>query len=177
MGNYAPNPNTQDIYNQLATIDLANITAEQIENLTKSVKLSASNQDALIVMNIINQAAMRDGKPMGGTMKCLQKSATESGTQYTIFQPAVGEVWQVSGSFSTSGSGISGTVFLEIKLRDLVNGITVELISTSTTSGTDVPMTEVTQNPIVFDENMALQVEATGTFTSMTFAVPIIRIR
>ena len=70
-----------------------------------------------------------------------------------------------------------GSVYLEVKLRDQVNGYTAEIISTSTTSGTDVPMTEITQNPIFIDENMALQVEASGTFTNVFFVVPLIRIR
>lgn len=115
--------------------------------------------------------------PIPGTMQVALATSTSSGTQYTAVDPGPGEVWQVIGAISTSGAGLSGSVSLEVKIRDTVNSRTAEIISTSTTTGTDNPMTETTQNPIFIDENCELQVEATGTFTSVNFAVPIIRVR
>ena len=74
MTNYAPDPKKERIYSDLATIPLSEVTAEQIKTLTDPVTLSASNQDALITMNTVNKAAMRDGQIMpqsqaaGGTV-------------------------------------------------------------------------------------------------------------
>tara|TARA_R110002020_G_scaffold273081_1_gene488080 strand:+ start:171 stop:710 length:540 start_codon:yes stop_codon:yes gene_type:complete len=174
---YAPNPKNQKVYRNLQNKKLSDVTAKDIQQLTDPTFIQATNQDALITYNMLNQAAMRNGLPIPASMKNGRVEATSSGTQYTILSPLKGEVWQVVGAFSTSGSGISGTVYLEVKLRDLVNASTAEIISTSTSSGTDVPMTETTQNPLYIDENMALQVEATGTFTSIFFVVPLIRVR
>ena len=155
------------------------ITADNFDILRRESFITPENKqyfdDLIRIARISNQ--MSASGPIPGTMRNATTNATSSGTQYTIWSPSIGEVWQVCGAFSTSGSGLSGTVFLEVKLRDQVNLTTVEIISTSTTSGTDVPMTETTQNPIYVDENMALQVEATGTFSSITFAVPLIRVR
>lgn len=108
MGNYAPNPNTQDIYNQLATISLNDVTAEQIQKLTNPVTISSDNQDSLLTMNTVNRAAMRDGMPMPDTGAIQIKTISDNTTQ-EIFRPQVGEVWQLMGvSFQrTAGDGSS----------------------------------------------------------------------
>ncbi len=171
---------TNKLYEDFKTKDvLDGITADNFDLLRNNAFIVPENkeffEDMLRVGRLSNQ--MSSSGPIPGTMFNAQATASNSGTQYTIFAPSVGEVWQVCGAFSTSGSGISGSVSLEVKLRDTVNSVTAEIISTSTTTGTDNPMTETTQNPIYVDENMALQVEATGTFTNVFFVVPLIRVR
>ena len=115
--------------------------------------------------------------PIPGTSQIKVASTDTSGDIVTAFQPNIGEVWQVVGAIGTAGSGTSGTIYLEVKLFDTVNSVRAEIISTSTTTGTDIPLTEITQNPIFIDENMRLEVEASGTFTTMEFKIPLIRVR
>lgn len=178
---FADNPDKSSIYNDLKVKKLIDLEATDFDAF--KARMDAQGVDGLedeyrrlLLLGLASNQLSLSG-PIPGTMRNATATATSSGTQYDIFSPSVGEVWQVCGAFSTSGSGLSGSVFLEVKLRDQVNLTTAEIISTSTTTGTDAPMTETTQNPIYVDENMALQVEATGTFTSVTFAVPLIRVR
>ena len=96
MSNYAPDPKKERIYSDLATIPLSEVTAEQIETLTDPVTLSASNQDALITMNIVNKAAMRDGQIMPDTGGIITETQSDGATAIR-FRPPVGEVWKVMG--------------------------------------------------------------------------------
>lgn len=115
MGNYAPNPTSQDIYNQLATINLESVTAEQIGKLTNPVTLSADNQDALITMNTVNRATFRDsGTPMPNTQKIIQRTYTDASQDSDFFKPEPNEVWMLIGGDSLSSGG-TGTVGLQIR--------------------------------------------------------------
>lgn len=108
MGNYAPNPNNQDIYNQLATISLNDLTAEQIDNLTNPVKLSSVNQDALITMDIVNKAAKRTGQVMpnkGSIIKYVQTSNDEQ----AVVRPPSGEVWEIMGISTNCSEAPTGS--------------------------------------------------------------------
>jgi len=104
MSNYAPNPNNQDIYNQLATIPLSEVTAEQIEKLTGPVTLSSNNQDSLLTMNTVNQAAMRDGMAMPDTGIIVKVTSTDNAT-LTVLKPNPGEVWQLNAASATATGG------------------------------------------------------------------------
>ena len=174
-----PEPNKANIYEQFSHIQVKDFTRDNLDVVRDPLYLNSESEDVLRRLLLLGQVSnqLSLSGPIPGSMYNGRVEATSSGTQYNILVPNKGEVWQVCGAFSTSASGLSGTVYLEVKLRDQVNGYTAEIISTSTTSGTDVPMTEITQNPIFIDENMALQVEASGTFTTIFFVVPLIRIR
>jgi len=96
MSNYAPNPEAQDIYKGLAQQKLSDVTGSQIQNLTDPVFIQAENQDRLITMNIINEAAMRDGGIMPDEGTILTQTQT-SGSVAIEFRPPKGEVWKVMG--------------------------------------------------------------------------------
>ena len=116
MSNYAPDPKKERIYSDLATIPLSQVTSTQISTLTDPVTLSASNQDALITMNIVNKAAMRDGQPMPETQKLVQATYTDNGSN-DFFVPSKGEVWILVGG-DTVTSGGTGTINFQLKQSD-----------------------------------------------------------
>ena len=116
MSNYAPDPKKERIYSDLATIPLSEVTSLQINTLTNPVTLSASNQDALITMNIVNKAAMRDGQPMPETQKLVQATYTDNGSN-DFFVPSKGEVWILVGG-DTVTSGGTGTINFQLKQSD-----------------------------------------------------------
>ena len=116
MSNYAPDPKKERIYSDLATIPLSEVTAEQISTLTNPVTLSALNQDALITMNTVNKAAMRDGQPMPETQKLVQTTYTDNGSN-DFFVPGAGEVWILVGG-DTVTSGGTGTINFQLKQSD-----------------------------------------------------------
>jgi len=143
------------------------------------IHLESKNYSALEVVDLIGRITHNRSAsgPIPKTSQIKVASCDTSGDIVTAFQPGIGEVWQVVGAIGTAGSGTSGTIYLEVKLFDTVNSVRAEIISTSTTTGTDIPLTEITQNPIFIDENMRLEVEASGTFTTMEFKIPLIRVR
>ena len=96
IGNYAPNPEAQDIYKGLAQQKLSDVTASQITNLTDPVFIQAENQDRLITMNIINEAAMRNGQVMPNTGGILAYTQTVANEAVNIIPPD-GEVWKIMG--------------------------------------------------------------------------------
>ena len=104
MSNYAPEPKNERIYSDLATIPLSEVTAEQIQTLTNPVTLSAVNQDALITMNTVNKAAMRDGMAMPDTGIIVKVTSTDNAT-LEVLKPNFGEVWQLNAASATSTGG------------------------------------------------------------------------
>lgn len=96
MSNYAPSPSKKPIYQNLATKSLSEVTALEIQQITDPVKLAAINQDALIVNNIVNEAAMRNGSPMPNTGNVERYSQTGDNNS-ALVRPPKGEVWKIQG--------------------------------------------------------------------------------
>ena len=178
MSNYAPNPNNQDIYNQLATIPLSEVTAEQIETLTNPVTLSSNNQDSLLTMNTVNKAAMRDGSPMPGTGKIINITATDAGNNYDLLVPAKGEVWQIIG-ISYIVNSISGTLSHLVYMNGTYSGAPGGSVVVSEKSSTDAGdnFGDVDYSPLHIDENLKIAYTYYGSATSVSVRCAAIRIR
>jgi len=108
MSNYAPNPEAQDIYKGLAQQKLSDVTGSQIQNLTDPVFIQAENQDRLITMNIINQAAMRDGNVMPNTGGIISLSQSTGNVAVEI-RPPEGEVYKIMGLSLRNSATPTGT--------------------------------------------------------------------
>jgi hypothetical protein len=179
MSDYAPNPEAQDIYKGLAQQRLSEVTASQITNLTNPVFLQAENQDDLITMNIINQAAMRNGAPMPNTFDVFKIEVDTSGAGVAKFgddlsEVPQGEVWQIYG-FSISPSGVSGSVSVEVRIFG-PSGSSTEFLSGSSSSGSSYPLQE-DFGPFYIGAGSKIQFESTGTFTTMQLRYCAIRVR
>jgi len=155
------------------------LSVSDYELITDRIHVDVENLKAMELKNTVGQATNLQSQsgPIPGTSEVLTASTDTSGERVVAKQAGEGEVWQMMGAVSTSGTGLSGTVYIEVLIRDRNTSKQSEIISTSTTSGTLVPATEITQNPIFIDENTEILVEATGTFTLMEFALPFIRVR
>lgn len=155
------------------------VTPDLLDNLLNQLFLDYENEDELrrhLLVGLVTNAKSSAG-PIPNSFFIDKIQSTSSGSIIKGFNPGVGEVWQLVGAISTNGSGTSGTITLEVKLFDKANSRRAEIIQTTTTTGTDNPMTEVTQNPVFLDENCEIEFEATGTFTEMNAFVPLIRVR
>ena len=160
MSNYAPDPKKQLVYTNLQNKTLSNVSADDIDKLTDPTFLQATNQDALITYNIINQSAFRNsGTPMPNTGIIKSVTATDNGT-LTVFRPNLGEVYLVSGADITA---TGGAVRFKWNLTDGVTSI--EIKDVSATSAT-VPL-DITTSPLYIDNNMFLQVN----FSAITGSV------
>jgi len=117
MSNYAPDPLKEQVYTNLQNKTLSAVTADDIQKLTDPTFLQATNQDALITYNTINQAAMRDGNIMpdkGG----IQTQTQTDNTLYITFRPSKGEVWKVMGISAINTATPSGTNVYNTFLSD-----------------------------------------------------------
>lgn len=174
MSNYAPNPEAQDIYKGLAQQKLGDVTGSQIANLTDPVFLQAKNQNDLITMNIINEAAMRNGLPMPDTQKIIQTTYTSTGDDAIFFQPPRGEVWMLVGG-DTLGSGGTGTI--NWSLKD--DSGTLALLFISSINGQEPIGDNSTglKYPIYVSNTNFLFANITSVATSVRASLSFIRVR
>ena len=186
MTNYAPDPKKERIYSDLATIPLSEVTAEQIQTLTNPVTLSASNQDALITMNTVNKAAMRDGRAMPATMiittNTVAYNDNDNATEYEIvLTPKKGEVWQLMGAQSQAAGGTVGaSIFWGTGLVSLTEPITPNvLIAQESSSGGPVFNPLAYGGDIFFDENILCMMNGYGMVAgeSVELKCAFIRVR
>ena len=175
--NYSPDPRKQAIYTNLQNFKLSDVTAKNIQQLTDPTFIQSSNQDALITYNLVNKAAMRDGLPIPNTCKIELSSTSDSGVKIDLFQPAKGEVWMLQ-SMTTTATSQSGNITHELSWEDVNNSR--NFIWYYMSSGNSVQILSDDTNWLgdkFFDENIKLQYEATGTFTSMTISFMLFRVR
>jgi len=136
MSNYAPDPLKEQVYTNLQNVTLSTVSANDIQKLTDPTFLQATNQDALLTYNLINQAMMRnDSAPLPNKGQVVQTSGDSDRIQ---FRPAVGEVWKLNGGDILS---TSGTFTVGFQLRDAAGNIA--FIGKSSSTG---------QEPITVDE-------------------------
>jgi len=165
MSNYAPNPEAQDIYKGLAQQKLSDVTASQINNLTDPVFIQAENQDRLITMNIINEAAMRNGLPIPDTQKIEAQTFTSAGYR-NYLTPSKGEVFLLNGVSVASSTNLSGNVTVEVDINDGTNRVI--LYDFSTSSSSDFPIIESgAMSPIYLTYPNTLRLRCEGTFDSV----------
>jgi len=191
MSNYAPDPKKERIYSDLATIPISEVTAEQIETLTDPVTLSASNQDALITMDIVNKAAMRDGTPMPNTGEIKSYIQTDGNVAVNIIPPK-GEVWKIQGISIQNNPNVTGTnayyTFLSDPTQTAANvtpsGNRDVFYSSFTSSsnllGTETIFEEVFQPFIITSEmfvRMYSNMAAVGVSGEVVYKVGYLRLR
>ncbi len=191
MSNYAPNPKKQKIYGNLAQKRLDDVTASEIQTQTDPVFLQAENQDDLITMNIINEAAMRDGNVMPNSGGILTYTQTVANEAVNIIPPN-GEVWKIQGIGITNSAAPTGSnnyyTFLSDPVQTALN-VTPSgtrdvfyssFSSSSTVLGTETVFEEVFQ-PFNITSEMYLRMysnmSAVQAGASVAYKVAYMRIR
>jgi hypothetical protein len=165
MSNYAPNPKKQSIYNNLAQKRLDDVSASEIQRQTDPVFLQAENQDDLITMNIINQAAMRNGLPIPDTQKIEAQTFTSAGYR-NYLTPSKGEVLLLMGVSVASVTNLTGNVVVEVDINDGTNRVL--LFDSSHSSSSDFPIIESgAMSPIYLTYPNTLRLRCEGTFDSV----------
>ena len=177
MSEYAPDPKKQQVYVNLQNKTLSNVSASDIQILTDPTFIQATNQDALLTYNTVNQAAMRDGKPMPETCVVTATQSTESGTKYTVKLPNLGESWMILNAHVLVVSP-SGNISHELYWLDNNNSRSMLwFFHSSSSSNLTLQQDTDWTPPFFFDSNLTLQYEATGTFTSSTINIMMLRVR
>ena len=177
MSEYAPDPNKQQVYENLQNKTLSNVSASDIQRLTDPTFIQATNQDALLTYNTVNQAAMRDGNPMPATSTIKLAQATDSGVAVDVFQPAKGEVWALQAGLA-SVSGGSGDITHALSWTDTTNSRSFIWYSMTNSGSTPILSNDTNWiNDKYFDENIKLSYSATGTLTQSVLSIILFRVR
>ena len=107
------------MYTNLQNKTLADVTSTDIQRLTDPTFIQATNQDALITYNMVNQAMMRnDSGVLPNKGKIVQTSGDNDRLQ---FQPESAECWRFAGGDILASGGTTFTV--NFQLRDLDGNI------------------------------------------------------
>jgi len=155
---YAPNPKNQKVYRNLQNKKLSDVTAKDIQQLTDPTFIQATNQDALITYNMLNEAMMRDGLPIPNQGKIIATEFTGATQTKIVASANNGEVYQVIGASGLVTAG-SGTAVFVLGITDGTNTVRIE--SLSFTGNNEFNITS-TAGPIYVDENLSLSVVSSG---------------
>ena len=173
MSDYAPDPQKEQVYTNLQNVTLSTVSANDIQKLTDPTFLQATNQDALLTYNLINQASMRDGQPMPNTQKIVQATYTDNGSN-DFFIPGNGEVWMLIGG-DTVTSGGTGTI--NFQLKDEAG--TLAMLFIASVNGQE-PIGENSTGlryPIYVSSTNYLVANVTSVVTSVRASLSFIRVR
>lgn len=182
-----------NIYEQLNTKTLSDVSAENIMNITDKTHIQFQNEFDLERYNLINKATYRDGQPMPNTGEVKVYTQT-SDSDCAEIRPPKGEVWKIQGisirntvtptgnnsyySFLSDAVSLANSPGIpSINNLDLYYSV---LTSASTNLPTESVFEEVFQ-PFVINHNMFLRMwsdfDNAGTGNETKYMVGYIRLR
>jgi len=169
------------IYDQLNTKTLGDVEAIDIQSLQDRVHIQKVNKEELETYNLINKAAMRDGGPMPGGIKIVTTTVTDNPTVvgFTVEQ---GEVYQLVtiGASAESPSGQNDYRFFQSGTNTDGTEVNINWFIYSTSNNT-APVFQADADfpdmPMFYDENTTFKFSVSGSYTSVTLSVSMIRVR
>jgi len=195
-----PKPPGSNIYRQLNSIKLGDLTNEQYEVVYKNIFLNDTSEDELRRLSLVGAARQSfspsSSGPIGET-QVVNVTITSSGTQLAAWGGGTlngvdiagddvvfpkGSVWQLMGA-SIYGSGFSGSVNHDIWLypaseSSLTESKATLLTDVSNTAG-NIPIiaNENAFTTTFIDDTVKIWVESTGTFTKVDWSLTFARVR
>jgi hypothetical protein len=181
LPNAKPEPAGSNVYRQLNSIKLGDLTNEQFDKVYQNVFLNDMSEDELRRLALVGAArqslSASSSGPIPGTQKMIEIDTTLANTYIDIHIAGPGEVWQfVAGSANTT-SGIVGTVTTEVDIFGIDNSERLLFIDAGSSSSSDFPLNEITQSPIVYSYGQKLRLRLEGTFTSAVRTFSVVRVR
>jgi hypothetical protein len=172
------------IWDQLNTKTIADNAGTEIQVQSNPVHLQEQNRQDLADIKLINDASMRDGSPMVGTMIQVETVQTDSSTMTPFLTVPKGQVYQVL-NYGYRSTGQSGTCTLTVFMGPKGEEASTDaggfrILYHQTTSSTPVINSDADYralSPLVLDENFQLNFTFGGTFTNITLRCIAIRIR
>ena len=165
------------IWEQLNTKTIGDLPSTDIQRQSNPIHLEEDNEEILRSVKLLNDVTLRDGLPIPNTSEIIVATATDSGNAVRVKLPNQGEVWQIlNAHISTSGG--SGSISHEFYFTDQTNSNSFMWYFLSS-SGSNLTLQQDTDwtPPFYMDENLEFTYEATGTFTTTTLSIMMIRIR
>jgi len=181
LPNAKPDPAGSNVYRQLNSITLGDLTNEQFDKVYQNVFLNDMSEDELRRLALVGAArqsfSASSSGPIPGTQLMIELDVTTA-TYHDIHEAGPGEVWQFVAGCANSTSGIVGTVTTEVDITSTgAGGERLLFIDAGSSSSSDFPLSEITQSPIVYSYGQKLRMRLEGTFTSAVRTFSVVRLR
>jgi hypothetical protein len=141
------------------------VTADLIDNLKNATFLDADNEDQLrrlVLLMSVTGAGSLSG-PMADTPKAIANSVTGDASLAIVFQPGLGEVWELDTASVTHSGGAGGSIRTRLLLEDTTNGGKVEIGDESFASNTNPFEPKGNYGPVRITSDVVLKQTVTGT--------------
>jgi hypothetical protein len=166
------------IWEQLNTKTLEDGSDAAVINAqTKDIQLQESNKPELMDTVLVNQASLRDGRPIPGTQKIEAVTVTDD-TRTVAFTPNRGEVWSVM-NITASRTNITSSSGVTLYMNDPVNSVLQTFFYGTSTSDDFMLDDDGTWDDFVITYPMQLQFKAhnSANWDDCTLQMNMIRIR
>ena len=171
------------IWNQLNTKTIADNAGTEIQVQSNPVHLQESNRQELEDIKLINDATMRNGSPIVGTM-LMQEATVTDNTGTAMLTCPKGQVLQVI-NYGYKATGRSGTLTFTAFMgpkgdEGLSEQGGIRILYYQSSADTPVINSDADYralSPLVIDENHQLGFTISGSYTSVTVRAFAIRIR
>lgn len=185
---FAVRPEDSDIYQDLKGITLADLTADQFDQLRERIFSEGVNgtEDEYRRLLLLGQAAQKisSSGPIPGSDTVISVNSDTNNAIIKIKEPAKGEVWQL-GSGSWTGTGFSGSVCMYLLVANQSDNIdsgtdrsAASIIVEYCPTAGNGPLNESTPfGEIYVGENTGLYIQASGTFSDIDFKFLMNRVR
>lgn len=185
---FAVRPEESTIYQDLKGVKLADLTADQFDQLRERIFSEGVNgtEDEYRRLELLGQAAQKisSSGPIPGTDTVITVQATSTQQIVPVKVPNKGEVWTLS-SGSWTGSGISGTICYYLLIANQSDNIDSGtdraaasiVVEYCATAGNGVLNESTPFGEIYIGENTGLYIQPQGTFTDIDFKFCMSRVR
>lgn len=185
---FAVKPEESDIYQDLKGVKLADLTADQFDQLRDRIFSEGVNgtEDEYRRLTLLGQAAQKisSSGPIPGSDTVISVNSDTTSGIVPIKIPSKGEIWQLS-SGSWTGNGISGTIcYYLLAANQSANidsgtdrGVASIIVEYCATAGNGVLNESTPFGEIYIGENTGLYIQAVGTFSDIDFKFLMNRVR
>ena len=178
-----PDPAGSNVYRQLNSIKLGDLTNEQFDIVYQNVFLNDMSEDELRRLALVGAARQSfspsSSGPIPETLELINQTFDTPNVYKDFYTPATGTVYQLMGVSIGSSTGLSGSGSLEVDVTNISTGDRLIVADFSFTSSSDFPVVESgAMTPVYVDSNHKVRIRAEGTFTSINNVVlGVIRVR
>tara|TARA_Y100001973_G_C5033954_1_gene249439 strand:- start:53 stop:562 length:510 start_codon:yes stop_codon:yes gene_type:complete len=145
-------------FDQLKTVALSEVSAEQIKTQQDPIRLSKRNKEALSDINLINQASFRTGQPMPDTGVVTTQNQPDDSTIIYV-RPNPGEVWQIVG-VSVTMTNSTGTNSFYFYITDGTTNVYIGATSNGSTNVQLFPGDSEFKFPLVVSRDTYLRINS-----------------
>jgi len=167
----------EELYAQLTTLKLSDVTASNINTVTEPIHLQKTNEESLKTTVLLNQATFRlDGGPIPGT-SVIETTTVTDDTRTVIFQPEAGSVYALNtaGALATNPSSANYTMY--ISNAPAGGSDLIAFFYDSSDDGTVFFTDDANWGPLYVDENTRLEGKVGGTVDAATWQLNLYRVR